>query len=383
MTGALPLPIVKRSPIVKWAGGKAQELKYILPNVPALIENYYEPFVGGGAVYMAVTANSYFINDRSEELIGLYRSIGDDNRILFFKTVDEIVHNWQLLTDMIAHNDTVLVKIYKAYSKGNITEDVLRQKLSDFVSANSVKFNGMFSGSLNFNNTYFLKELQLNLFRKMKRMKQLEERKSLLPDKDIADNIETALKSACYMHFRHIYNNLSKYEVSSPVASAIFLFIRNFAYSGMFRYNASGQFNVPYGGIGYNGKNLKKKVNYLKSEPLQARINATTIENLDFEKFLKKHCPGDSDFIFLDPPYDSEFSTYSQNEFTKKDQVRLSEFLINECSAKWMLLIKSTSLMKQLYFDQGLNIRTFDKTYLVSFMNRNNKYAEHLLITNY
>jgi DNA adenine methylase len=195
--------------------------------------------------------------------------------------------------------------------------------------------------------------------------------------------METALKSAFYMHFRYIYNHIEKYGMDDYTKSAIFFFIRNFAYSGMFRYNSLGQFNVPYGGIQYNKKNLQKKVNYLKSEALLHILNTTVIENLDFEDFLAKHKPLKEDFIFLDPPYDSEFSTYTQNEFDKNDQKRLSEYLINKCPAHWMLIIKNTDLIKQLYFDKGLNIISFNKTYLVSFMNRNNKNAEHLLISNY
>ena len=56
----------KLSPILKWAGGKEQELKYIIPNLPENFVDYYEPFVGGGAVYTAVQADNYFINDKSE-----------------------------------------------------------------------------------------------------------------------------------------------------------------------------------------------------------------------------------------------------------------------------------------------------------------------------
>ena len=41
------------SPIVKWAGGKEQELKYILPNIPDGFARFIEPFVGGGAVYFS------------------------------------------------------------------------------------------------------------------------------------------------------------------------------------------------------------------------------------------------------------------------------------------------------------------------------------------
>ena len=41
-------------PFVKWAGGKEKELNIILENLPNQINNFYEPFVGGGAVFFAV-----------------------------------------------------------------------------------------------------------------------------------------------------------------------------------------------------------------------------------------------------------------------------------------------------------------------------------------
>ena len=107
------------------------------------------------------------------------------------------------------------------------------------------------------------------------------------------------------------------------------------------------------------------------------------IFNKDFEAFLKETNPSESDFIFLDPPYDSEFSTYANNKFTHEDQIRLANYLIKECKAKWMMIIKNTDFIFSLYADKGLNIRTFNKEYLVSFMNRNNKKVTHLLITNY
>ena len=58
-------------PLIKWAGGKEKELKYIIPNLPKKFVDYYEPFVGGGAVYTGIyninQANNYYINDKSEE----------------------------------------------------------------------------------------------------------------------------------------------------------------------------------------------------------------------------------------------------------------------------------------------------------------------------
>jgi DNA adenine methylase len=373
----------KLSPILKWAGGKEQELKYILPKVPTNINNYYEPFVGGGSVYTAIQAKKYFINDKSEELISLYSNIKGTNRQCFFNAIEEIIHNWDLLTLVVENNYNFFIETYKEYSRNGLSEARIRQIMLGFIITNAAEFNGMFSETFNFNTANFLKELQINLFRKIKRMKQLEGLKGLLSNKDIIDNLETALKSAFYMHFRHIYNNTENYQIASPIRSAIFLFIRNFAYSGMFRYNARGQFNVPYGGIGYNRKNFRKKIEYLKGNDLKELLKLTTIENLDFEAFLMSHDLNWNDFVFLDPPYDSEFSTYAQNEFTQQDQMRLANCLLQSSRAKWMMVIKNTPLISGLYLEKGLNVYSFDKTYLVSFMNRNDKDAEHLLITNY
>lgn len=48
------------------------------------------------------------------------------------------------------------------------------------------------------------------------------------------------------------------------------------------------------------------------------------------------------------------------------------------------MVIKNTPFIYELYKDhEEINIHSFDKEYLVSFMNRNDKKVEHLLITNY
>jgi DNA adenine methylase len=371
------------SPILKWPGGKEKELKYILPNLPNTINRYYEPFVGGGAVYAAINARKYFINDKSNELISLYNNISNNNRNIFFNAIEEIIHNWDLLGNVIKINKIFFLTTYKNFSGNIINEEKTKTKLLAFIFDNAEQFNGMFSENFNFDTSNFLTELQTNLFRKVTRMKQIEQRKNQLSENDILDNMETALKSAFYMHFRYIYNHIEKYNINKYTKSAIFFFIRNFAYGGMFRYNSLGQFNAPYGGIQYNRKNLQKKVNYLRSAALLNMLNNTVIENLDFEEFLCRYKPLKNDFIFLDPPYDTEFSTYTKNKFDQNDQKRLANFLINKCNSHWMLIIKNTNLIEKLYFSHGLNIQSFNKTYLVSFMNRNNKDAEHLLITNY
>lgn len=377
------IELLKLSPLLKRAWWKEQELKHIIPALPEKFNNYYEPFVWWGAVYFSLPANKYFINDKSEELIWLYKIITSNERNDFFSVLDEVIHNWEILWKVLNNNDIFFIKLYKDFAENNIKESELKDKIFEFILSHTKEFNWMFETTFNHNIENFIKELNKNLFNKIKRMKVIENEKWKLPEKDILDNIETALKSAFYMHFRYLYNNKNKYNLKYSYIIAIFLFIRNYAYSWMFRYNKNWDFNVPYGWIWYNNKNFKKKLDYLKSEDLYNHLSKTIIENNDFEAFFKNNEPKKDDFIFLDPPYDSEFSTYDKNIFNRDDQKRLADYLIKECKAKWMMIIKNTDFIFDLYNDKGLNIQTFDKKYLVSFMNRNDKDVKHLLITNY
>lgn len=372
------------SPLLKRAWWKEQELKYIIPALPEKFNNYYEPFVWWWAVYFSLEANKYFINDKSEELIWLYKIITSKERDDFFWVLDEIIHNWEILWNIVLkNNNSFFVNLYKDFSRNIIDEFLLKDKITEFILSHTIEFNWMFETTFNHNIDNFIKEINRNLFWKIKRMKVIENAKWKLPENDILDNIETALKSAFYMHFRYLYNNKLMYNLKHSYIIAIFLFIRNYAYSWMFRYNKSWGFNVPYGWIWYNNKNFKKKIDYLKSNELFIHLEKTVVDNKDFETFFIDNEPKKDDFIFLDPPYDSEFSTYDKNVFNRDDQKRLANYLIKDCKAKWMMIIKNTDFIFDLYNKKGLNIQTFDKKYLVSFMNRNDKDVKHLLITNY
>lgn len=367
-------------PIIKWPGGKEKELKYILPNVPKF-KRFFEPFVGGGSVFMALNAESYYINDFSTELIELYSNIATSNEI-FFWYAELMDASWEN-TAAFFKNNIVLVDKYIEYRNETVTKEDLKNYIHDFCKEKQDDILSILGKELSSLPCILLKELETNLFRKMTRMRELEIEKHILPQKDLYDNIETAIKSAVYMNYRYLYNDKYIADSAKTLHCALFFFMRNYAYSGMFRYSSKGDFNVPYGGIAYNSKLMAKKLNYYRSKPLLKHFADTTIYNLDFEAFLRETNPSEDDFIFLDPPYDSEFSTYAQNAFTKEDQKRLANYMINECRAKWMMIIKNTDFIYDLYNKQGINIRTFDKEYLVSFMNRNDKKVTHLLITNY
>lgn len=368
------------SPIVKWPGGKEKELKHIIPNAPRF-ERFFEPFVGGGSVFMGITAKEYYINDFSSELIELYRSISTSD-VDFFRYTEAMDRSWKN-AETFFYDNLILVARYIDYRKGLINKEELQAFISAFCKENENAILGILGEEFVSLPSILIKEVRTNLFRKMIRMRELEIEKHELPEKDLYDNIETAIKSAVYMNFRYLYNDKKIAEVNIKLHCALFFFMRNYAYSGMFRYSSKGDFNVPYGGIGYNGKFMNKKLAYYHSKPLLEHFAKAHIYNMDFEAFLRKTQPNERDFVFLDPPYDSEFSTYAQNAFTKEDQERLANYMINECRAKWMMIIKNTDFIYSLYNKPNINIRTFDKEYLVSFMNRNDKKVTHLLITNY
>jgi len=367
-------------PIIKWTGGKEKELKYIFLHIPKF-SRYFEPFVGGGSVFMAIKAKKYYINDFSSELIDLYRNISTSNKE-FFRYAELMDASWENALKFFKDN-LILVDKYVEYRDEKLTKEDLKEFVHTFCIEKETDVMDILGKDLSSLPCILLNELETNLFRKMTRMKQLDMQKNILLQEGLYDNIETAIKSAVYMNYRHLYNDKQIAKSSPTLHCALFFFIRNYAYSGMFRYSSKGDFNVPYGGIAYNSKLMSKKLNYYRSIPLLKHFADTSISNLDFEQFLREKNPSEDDFVFLDPPYDSAFSTYAQNPFTKDDQERLANYMINECRAKWMMIIKNTEFIYNLYNKEGINIRTFDKEYLVNFMNRNDKKVTHLLITNY
>ena len=124
-------------PFVKWVGGKEKELNIILENLPNQINNFYEPFVGGGAVFFAVKdlniTGERYINDKSVELITLYNNIANNNPI-FFNYLNQLNHNWELLSEIVNNNGNADINT------------ALRTKALASVRNHSTKLGGNFYG---------------------------------------------------------------------------------------------------------------------------------------------------------------------------------------------------------------------------------------------
>jgi DNA adenine methylase len=184
------------------------------------------------------------------------------------------------------------------------------------------------------------------------------------------------------MSIRGRYNEARLAAVDDALRTADFFFLREFAYAAMFRFNARGEFNVPYGGVTYNRKSLAGKAEVLFGAPVRARMANTDLRSADFEPFLAEAGPTAEDFVFVDPPYDSEFSAYDDRPFTASDQRRLRDALAL-LPARVMLVIKDTPGIRALYASEPWHVIEADKTYSWTIKSRNNRAATHLIITSY
>lgn len=72
--------VIQPKPIMKWAGGKTQMLKDIMPKVPKTYGRYIEPFIGGGALFFALNPEAAVIADSNPELINMYKEVANHTK---------------------------------------------------------------------------------------------------------------------------------------------------------------------------------------------------------------------------------------------------------------------------------------------------------------
>lgn len=73
----------KGRPFLKWAGGKRQLLSALLEHAPPDAPRYFEPFLGGGALFFALAPRRAVLADVNDRLIRTFRGVRDG--------VDEVV----------------------------------------------------------------------------------------------------------------------------------------------------------------------------------------------------------------------------------------------------------------------------------------------------
>lgn len=365
-------------PLLKWPGGKSSEIEYIKDIIPSY-DRYIEPFCGGGAVYFYLEPNKAVINDISKNLTDFYMLIKGNNEI-FKKSMYDLNFMWDDIKVKAKLEVETLVDLFNKYKQNDLTKDQIQENL--YITIKNL---------LNKDKNYIIdvklleKEIKRTLVDKFFRTYKNEiKNKQELSLEDLKENLLTGIASGIYMAVRSKFNSLEKTETLDeneyPKKIAYFYFIREFCYGSMFRYNKNGDFNIPYGGKGYNHKDYKKKLDTIFSETTIKLLKNTEIKCGDFEEIFKNL--NENDFVFLDPPYDTDFSDYENKSFDKKDQERLATVL-EHTKARFILIIKNTPFIYNLYNKACFKIRSFDNNYSYCVKNRNNRKVEHLIVTNY
>ena len=152
-----------------------------------------------------------------------------------------------------------------------------------------------------------------------------------------------------YYVMRSRFNQLTQMGKSdTSEAAQIFYYLNRTGFNGLCRFNNSGEFNVPFGSY--------KTINYaVDFSDYQAVLQTWEITVGDFECLKLEP----DDFIYADPPYDVQFTKYSQSDFTWDDQVRLTQWLAKH-PGKIVLSNQATDRIINLYQEYGFTIDIVD-----------------------
>jgi DNA adenine methylase len=355
------------NPIIKWPGGKGSELPIIRPLIPAHAR-FVEPFAGGAALYLALEPTAGILNDVDAQLIDLYRRVGAGTQ----NTRDAFLG---LLTAWEASRDAAEVRgvaLRQAYQAGSLDAVAMARDWASEVAR--------VSGPIG---TDALARIGARaLTNKANRLGALA-RRAPISDPDLERQLATGLLAGFYTCIRDAYA-----PADPDQRAAAWWFLREMCYGSMFRFNRAGHFNIPYGGASYNRKDLRAKVEALLSPAAQRVFAAAELHNQDFRAFFAAYGVGrPHDFVFLDPPYDSEFSGYSNHPFNQAEQRTLAE-IIAHLVAPAMLVIKDSAFIRGLYEglaarDPRVGVSSYAQIYSYNVRGRNVRAVDHLLITNF
>jgi DNA adenine methylase len=167
--------------------------------------------------------------------------------------------------------------------------------------------------------------------------------------------IEMENDSDLYYRHRVAFNTaLAEGGGDSAVAASLFYYLNRTGYNGLCRFNNRGEFNVPFGSY--------KRIGYTRDfSHYRAAFANWTFQCGDFQTIELRP----DDFVYADPPYDVEFTEYSQGGFGWDDQIRAAEWLAKH-SGPVILSNQATRRIISLYQDLGFDLRFLKAPRLIS-----------------
>ncbi len=198
----------------------------------------------------------------------------------------------------------------------------------------------------------------------------------------VLNNYETNHSEEFYYEIRNKDRNKNTYnKLSDYTRAARTIYLNKACFNGLYRVNSKGEFNVPYGKKTkvntYDGNNLITVSNYLT-------MNDIKILNVDYKEALKTAKKGD--FVYIDPPYDSDtaiFTNYTETGFNKDSQRELA-LVFKELSDKGVFVMLSnynTTLIQELYKDYHIHLIEAKRNINANAKKRGSVFE--VIITNY
>lgn len=287
------------SPFLKWVGGKTQIISDVMKQFPKEIDGYYyEPFVGGGSVFLEFIKRLECGNykDTKNKIKGKIK-INDFNGTL----IDLYI--------MIKENPKKLIKSLKSFKDSYNKAEMPKPEYKIDEDGNNLLDN------------------------KGEPVKKRVDTKKMLNQ-----TLTTAItkgKDWVYYHYREDFNKESGFKYNKP---ALLLFLNKTCWRGVHREGKNG-FNVPFGN--YNTPSIYNEEQLYLLSKLFTKYNVE-FSKLDFVDFCGKKrgktnktklcgkVMGKNNFIYFDPPYyplkpDKSFTSYNSNGYGLEQHKQLVE----------------------------------------------------------
>ena len=155
----------------------------------------------------------------------------------------------------------------------------------------------------------------------------------------------TNAETGYYTHRKRFNALLAAGSADTAEAAALFYYLNRTGYNGLCRFNSSGGFNVPFGRY----KTINYRTDFRAYRSLFSRWELATTHFAALEV-------SDDDFIYADPPYDVEFTQYSQGGFGWEEQLRTAEVL-SKHKGPVVLANQATDRIVGLYRSLGFRLQ--------------------------
>lgn len=132
--------VIKYQPFVKWVGGKRGLLPQILPLIPKEFNNYFEPFVGGGALFFELYSLGFlrdkkvYLFDINAELINAYNVVKNNHT--------ELIDNLKKFKEKHSKEFYYEIRAWDREESFSQRSDI--ERASRFIYLNKTCFNGLY-----------------------------------------------------------------------------------------------------------------------------------------------------------------------------------------------------------------------------------------------